>query len=173
MKKLSRHYHYRVVEALNKHNNFNQKLNFIPITDKNLQKEACRMQVAHGQEDFIESVEACLEEAKECPYWRPILIQMDNTNVGFAMYGLWINEGDNGRIWLDRFLIDKKFQGKGYSKIILPELLKKIKNEFDYYQIYLSVYDTNPIAIKIYQSLGFQFNGELDSMGEKVMVLDI
>ena len=169
-------------------------INFLDITNEKLKDEACQLQVASGQANFIETVEACLQEANEIPCWHPIIIQIDAISVGFAMYGLWINEGNDsnansdnsnananangnanakkGRVWFDRFLIDKKFQGKGYSKIILPMLLQKIKNEFNYPKLYLSVYDTNPIAIKLYKSFGFQFNGELDSNGEKIMVLN-
>ena len=38
--------------------------------------------------------------------------------------------------------------------------------------IYLSVYEENHVAISLYQSYGFKFNGELDTKGEKIMVLE-
>ncbi len=86
------------------------------------------------------------------------------------MYGLWKNEGKYGRVWLDRFFIDKIFQNKGYAHIVLPILLNKIKNTYGYNKLYLSVYKNNEKAIRLYKSFGFEFNGELDINGELVMV---
>ena len=36
-------------------------------------------------------------------------------------------------------------------------------------EIYLSLYGDNKWALHLYQKFGFQFNGELDINGEKVM----
>ena len=76
-------------------------------------------------------------------------------------------------MWLDRFFIDERFQGRGYAKPVLIQLIRKIHEEYGYDEIYLSVYESNQLAIKVYQSLGFVFNGEHDINDELVMVLDI
>lgn len=87
------------------------------------------------------------------------------------MYGFFKNEGKKGRVWLDRFLIDKKYQNKGYAKVILPFLIDYILCEYNFNKIYLSVYEENLLAINLYKRLGFKFNGEKDINGELVMVL--
>ena len=149
------------------------KIDFIKVDDKTIEI-AKKMTVMDYQQHNIETVEECCIEAAELDLWRPMIITIDDVNVGFCMYGLWENEGKKGRVWFDRFLIDRNFQGKGYSKILIPILLKKISQEYyQYDEIFLSVYETNTVAINIYESIGFYFNGEIDSKGEKVMVCKI
>lgn len=58
----------------------------------------------------------------------------------------------------------------GYAKIVVPLLIEKIKNEYNYNKLYLSVYEDNYIAINFYKKLGFEFNKEKDINGELIMV---
>ncbi|MEG2195153.1 MAG: GNAT family N-acetyltransferase [Terrisporobacter sp.] len=131
------------------------------------------LKIKDNQEGFIESVEECLKEAEELSLWKPVGIYDGHNLIGFAMYGYWESEGTCGRVWLDRFLIDEKFQGKGYSKPVLKELIKEIHDFYNCDEIYLSLYDDNFVAKSIYEGLGFKFNGELDTKGEKIMVLNL
>lgn len=90
--------------------------------------------------------------------------------IGFAMYGE-IAEPKGTRVWFDRFLIDKNHQGKGYAKPVFELILNKIKSLYTNKDIYLSVYEDNEHAIKLYKSFGFVFTGKLDINGEKIMLL--
>ncbi|GAA0107715.1 MULTISPECIES: GNAT family N-acetyltransferase [Clostridium] len=148
------------------------KLVIKEINDKNY-NEALRLKVKKGQEDFIETVEECLNEAKQISLWRPVGIYNYNQIIGFAMYGLWENEGADGRVWLDRFMIENEFQGRGYGSESLKLILNRIYNEYNRNEIYLSIYENNDLAIKMYEKIGFQFNGELDINGEKIMKLEV
>lgn len=145
------------------------ELRFIPITKENLPR-AAQMQVGAGQEHTVETVEQSWQEARRFRVWRPVLIADGDTDIGFAMYGLWKREGRDGRVWLDRFLIDHRQQGRGYAKAVLPPLLERIRQEYGYPRLYLSVYEDNAPAIALYERFGFAFNGELDINGELVMV---
>lgn len=148
------------------------KIEFVNISEEN-RSIALSLDVSSEQKSFIESVSDCLKEAESNSLWHPILIKLDDFYVGFAMYGLFKEEGEGGRAWLDRFLIDEKHQGHGYSKLILPELMSKIKKEFSCNEIYLSIYEKNSVALRLYQRFGFDFNGELDINGEKVMIAKV
>lgn len=143
---------------------------FIPVTKANIELVK-KLHISDKQKGMCETVEECFNEAQELSLWRPIGIKKENDLIGFAMYGLWLYEGERGRVWLDRFFIDEKYQGKGYAKSGLPILLEHIHKEYEYDEIYLSVYGNNEAAIHLYQDLGFMFNGELDINGEKVMKL--
>ncbi|MEG2194433.1 GNAT family N-acetyltransferase [Clostridium sp.] len=136
-------------------------------------KEILDLHVGKGQEGFIETTEECLNEAKELSLWRPVGIYNDDILVGFAMYGLFKEEGEFGRVWLDRFMIGCDYQGKGYGRASLKVLISELYDEYNYNEIYLSIYDDNKNAIKLYEDTGFYFNGELDINGEKVMVKKI
>ena len=57
-------------------------------------------------------------------------------------------------IWINSFMIDKKYQGKGYGKKSLIKLLNFIKSNYEFNKIELST--CNPIAMKLYQNIGFK-----------------
>lgn len=140
---------------------------------KNNYEEILKLEVAKDQEGFIEPVKACLKEAEEDSVWRTVGIYSRDKAIGFAMYGLFLNEGKDGRVWLDRFLISHEFQGMGYGKKGINTLINHLYEEFGYKKIYLSVYDNNKGAISLYRKIGFEFNGELDINREKVMVINL
>ena len=139
-----------------------------PIQHKN-RKEAEKLAVLPEQSGFIESVSECLQEADEIKLWRPVGLYDGNTLICFAMYG-YFPEPAPGRLWLDRLLIDKSHQRKGYGKQAALTLLDRLHNEYTADAVYLSVYENNTAAIRLYQRLGFRFNGEYDTKGERIMV---
>lgn len=147
-------------------------IKFIPVNQKNIEQVE-KLHISEAQKGSCETVRECFDEALIFQLWRPVAIMIDNELVGFAMYGLWLYEGDHGKVWLDRFFIDENHQGKGYSKAVLPVLINHIVSIYNYDELYLSVYEDNAIAIHLYEQLGFVFNGELDINGEKVMVLKV
>lgn len=147
-------------------------IKFIPVDESNYH-EVKHLHIKVEQQGTVESVEECCKEAAQFALWRPTAIADGDLLIGFAMYGLWIDEGEHGRVWLDRFFIDEGCQGKGYAKPVLKLLIKKIIKEYACDQLFLSVYETNETAIRIYESLGFRFNGEFDINNELVMMLEI
>ncbi|MEN8076101.1 GNAT family N-acetyltransferase [Clostridioides difficile] len=145
----------------------------IKNVNENNYKEIASLKVANGQENYIETVEECLEEARKYSVWRPVGIYDEEKVVGFAMYGLFLDEGDYGRVWLDRFLISAENQGIGYGKAAVKFLINHLYKEYCYDEIYLSVYEDNKNAINLYKKLGFEFNGENDINGENIMVISL
>lgn len=140
-----------------------------PVTEQNLD-EILALRVKREQLGYIESVEECLRDAGECEYYEPAALYLDKTPVGFAMYGLFPNEGEKGRVWLDRLLIDQAFQGKGIGKAALRALLSHLKKIYGCDRIYLSLYENNRAALDLYRKFGFSFIDERDVNGEAVMV---
>lgn len=130
------------------------------------------MEIYPEQSGLIESIPQCLEEAERSELWRPVGVYADGVLIGFAMYGRFEEPFAGERVWLDRFLIDKHFQGKGFGKAALSKLTERLFREYGTEEIYLSVYESNAAAIRLYRRQGFRFNGELDRNGEKVMVLE-
>lgn len=141
-----------------------------PITRRNRQ-QILGLSLADAQKNFIESPEECLQEARRIWRWRPVAICAEEQVVGFAMYGNFPQEGARGRVWLDRLLIDRKFQGIGYGSKAILTLCDRLKQQYHCEEIYLSCYPENKVALALYQKLGFQFTGEKDINGEDVMVL--
>jgi diamine N-acetyltransferase len=57
--------------------------------------------------------------------------------------------------FLAQFMIDKKYQGKGYGTLIFPKLLNLIKRTCKPKQIELNVGRTNKFGISLYKKNGF------------------
>lgn len=143
-------------------------IEFIPVTKENY-AQALQLAVMPEQEGMIETVEECVREAEEIALWRPVLLVEDGVTVGFAMYGAWDYPDGSERVWLDRFLIDAHHQGRGCATRVLPALMAHIGKIYGCETLYLSVYETNSAAIRLYERFGFAMNGALDINGEKVM----
>ena len=139
------------------------------VTAENL-KEVLSLHVSEAQKSYVESTKQCLKDAIECNCYRPTGLYKDGSIVGFAMYGFFPIDGKNDQVWLDRYLIDEHFQGKGLGNIMLEALITHLIKIYNCNEIYLSLYEDNKRALHLYQKFGFQFNGELDINGEKVMV---
>lgn len=144
-------------------------LHIVPITKEN-RKDVEQLRISSSQKGYVESVTECLDEADHKSCWRPVGIYDGKTLVGFAMYGFFWEYLPFGRVWLDRLLIDKNYQHKGYGKKAIEVLLKRLKHEYHRNKIYLSVVDGNDTAVHLYKEFGFEFNGELDIHKEKVIV---
>lgn len=144
-------------------------LHFEPVNPAN--REALEaLKTLPEQIDFIERVSDCLAEADECNVWRPVGIYDGALLIGFAMYGYFSDLQPEGEVWLDRLLIDGAYQGRGYGKAAIRELIKRLYREYGKQQVYLSVYESNVAAVRLYEQLGFRFNGKEDTKGEKIMV---
>lgn len=112
-----------------------------------------------GQEKFIETVDECLKEANTYHEWHPVAIYSDEKIIGFAMYGTF---GPNKDTWIDRILIDEKYQGKGYGKMAMIKLIDLVLKEYGVNVIYLSITEENRTAYSLYKSIGFEFMNEID-----------
>ena len=145
-------------------------LHFETVTAKN-RGAVEHLALLPEQAGFIESPTECLREADASDFWRPVGIYDGTELVGFAMYGYLPFLGE-GQLWLDRLLIDKAFQGRGYAKAAIAALLERLRQEYPCRRVYLSVYGDNAAAIHLYRQAGFSFNGDYDTKGERVMVLD-
>ena len=112
-----------------------------------------------------------MEEAGEYGGWRPVGIYDGDLPVGFSMYGFFREEyPPEGRLWLDRLLIDARFQGRGYGRAALEALLERLSREYPEQDVYLSVIEGNDVATRLYEQYGFRFIVEKDIHGEDVMV---
>ena len=123
-------------------------IHFETVTSKN-RKSVEDLCLFPEQINFIESAADCLKEADEISQWKPVAIYNECNLIGFAMYGYFNEPLPYGELWLDRILIDKKYQKKGYGKIAISALIQKITKEYACKKIYLSVYDINKTAIHI------------------------
>lgn len=122
-----------------------------------------KIKLKPGQENYIESVDECLQEANTYEEWHPVAIYNDGDIVGFAMYGSF---GANKDTWIDRIMIDEKYQGKGLGRKTMMKLIDIVSKEYGVKKIFLSIIEENEVAYKLYESIGFKFMNERDPNGE-------
>ena len=136
-------------------------LSLIPVTSKN-RRAIEKLKVFPHQTGFIESVADCMKEADQLAAWHPMCIYDNDTLIGFAMYG-YFPEPAPGQVWLDRLLIDKKYQGKGFGRQTLDAAMALIRTypfgKAD--KVWLSYEPENVRAREIYRKYGFVENGEM------------
>ncbi|MBP2145115.1 ribosomal protein S18 acetylase RimI-like enzyme [Methanofollis sp. W23] len=153
------------------------KITLRPVDDTN-KNAVVALEVSESQKHMIEPITECLNDAQIHAYdieWETSAILLNSKVIGFSMYGVWHDSKgkDEDEVWLDRFMIDQKYQGKGYGKLALRELIAMLTAKYHCDDIYLSVYENNQSAIALYKKTGFRFNGEKDENGEHVMVLEM
>ena len=143
------------------------------ITSDNYE-ECLELQVNDDQKKFVATNTESLADA--WVYYkvaRPFAIYNDNTMVGFVMIDIDPNlKGSHDLCYLWRFMIDKRYQGLGYGKAAMKEVIDYVKTNFDPITFGTSVVPENIIAEKLYNSFGFMPNGKYEH-GEKVLVLNM
>ncbi len=130
------------------------------------------LSVHNKQSHFIETSVECLNDAKNDAYnmkWNFYGIYVANTLIGFAMHGK-TRLLFSTQVWLDRFMIDKNYQGKGYGKKSMELILEKMYDEYQCKKIYLSVHESNFLAIQLYKKLGFKNTIFKDQKSERIMI---
>ncbi len=142
---------------------------FRNITTSN-ESAARKIALKSGQEEFIETVDECLEEATTYKGWHPVAIYHNEEMIGFAMYGSF---GPNKDTWIDRIIIDENYQGKGYGRIAMKKLIGIVSRKFEVTDIYLSIVEENRIAFNLYKSMGFEYINERDPNGELIFKYSI
>ncbi len=125
-------------------------------------REIIVLQVAEGQRKFIEKNEiSILESIYDRKHkWQCYGLFQGTTAVGFVMIGAENNE--ERYIWLDRFMIDCRYQGMGLGAAFLEKMKEFIASNFEIDEIVLSVTKDNPKAKVFYERHGFVNTGLVD-----------
>lgn len=122
-----------------------------------------------NQASFVASNSDSLEEAEDNPACVPLIIRAAGEPVGFAMYAL---DEDDGKYWIYRLMVDERFQGKGYGRAALTQILNTLAELPDCPCVILGVKPENKQAHRLYEGVGFRITGDVID-GEIVMKYDI
>ena len=148
------------------------RIELIDLSEDNM-KQCFSLKVASDQMQFIASNEDSWKTAKENEkVARPFAIYCDGKMVGFTMFAFDEDyEDPDDRYWLWRFMIDERFQGKGYGTAALQVIIQYFK-ENGANNIRLSTKETNTFALSMYRKAGFHETGEMNDE-EIVLQLDL
>ncbi len=109
-------------------------------------------------EEFVASNALSLAQSKVEEGWITKAIYDGDTMVGFAMYGYCY---DNKFYEICRFMIDHRYQGKGYGKISLLMIIEEMRKYDDCKEIFLSFDPQNIVAKTLYTKVGFKDTGKV------------
>lgn len=130
------------------------------ITADNFE-DVLKLEVLKEQENFVSTTAYSLAQAYVYyPNAYPFEIYADDTLVGFIMFGFY-ELRDQYTLW--KFLIDKKYQNKGYGRNALLLGIQYMKEKYDVEELYLGVALGNEVAERLYQSVGFQLTGFIEN----------
>ena len=139
------------------------------ITKDNLD-EVMSLSVADNQKSFVSTPAESLAQAyvyKNTAF--PFAIYAEDKVVGFIMLGYY-EVRNQYTLW--KFLIDKRFQNKGFGKEALKQGIVYLKERFHAKEIYTGVSVGNETAKHLYKSLDFVETGLVeDNMEELCLCL--
>jgi diamine N-acetyltransferase len=134
-------------------------------------RECIQLKLQAEQEHFLSSNLYSLVQASyqktELYSFVPLGVYRDETMVGFIM---WDEIPNKGTYVIPRVMIDAKYQGNGYAKQAIKEVIRTIMDQKpDCKRIEVSYKSDNVIAEKLYASLGFEKNERKSKPGGPVV----
>ncbi|HMS64025.1 MAG TPA: GNAT family N-acetyltransferase [Ignavibacteria bacterium] len=127
------------------------KISLRKITEKNCE-ECLKLSLFPDQRKFMGSNENSLAQAYAYRELEPRAIYNDETMVGFIMYA---KDPERGNYYINRFMIDKNYQRKGFGREALKLLLAHLK-ETGVEAVDILHRPDNHDAVKLYRELGFE-----------------
>jgi CubicO group peptidase (beta-lactamase class C family)/ribosomal protein S18 acetylase RimI-like enzyme len=138
------------------------------------------LDVALDQKEFVAPNVYSIAQSKVYPEASIFAIYHENEMVGFLMYGR-DNESEDQAPWLIRFMIDQRYQNKGYGYQAMEIVLKKMSKQYPNENIYLSTDPKNVHAISFYEKFGFESTNKIQhdelvfvkKMNNSLIMLDL
>lgn len=135
------------------------KVHLRNVTRENF-RECLNLQVSEWQRGLVATTTQSLAEAYVDPNLFPLAVydaaacgyeQPKVPMIGFTMYEITAGVG-----FIMRVMVDEKYQGQGYGRATMIEIIRRLKLCPDVEIIATSYRKENERAAKLYQSLGFQ-----------------
>jgi len=146
----------------------NARVTLRRITAKTV-RAICNLSVSESQRKFVAPNAVSIAQAhfSKNAWFRAIYA--DETPVGFVM----LHEVPKlGKYFLWRFMIDSKYQGRGYGHKALELVIKRVKKMPKAKALTLSVVRAEGDAENLYLEFGFKLTGKIED-GEHVMKLNL
>ena len=132
------------------------------ITEDNWM-EAASLSVADGQKGFLAPAVGILARGyvyRNCG-GRVLAIENDGIIVGLALVREFTDEPLGYD--LQQFMIDRRFQGRGYGGAALKLILDELRKEGRYDHVEVCVKKADEAAIRLYERRGFTDSGYVDA----------
>ncbi len=146
----------------------NAKVTLRKITGKTV-RAICDLSVSEDQRRFVAPNAVSIAQAyfAKSAWFRAIYA--DKTPVGFVMLA---EDPRLGKHYLWRFMIDARYQGRGYGGKALGLIIRRVRRDKKAKALYLSVVRGRGSAEALYERFGFTFTGKVE-YGEHIMRLNL
>jgi len=135
----------------------------------------CDLKVSKEQEQFVASNSISIAEAhfSNEAWFRAVYV--GETPVGFVMLAKVSREERErlGTHFLWRFMIDERYQGRGYGRIALESVIQHLKEESNANALHTSCREGKGSPKGFYKKMGFKETGEKLDNGERIMKFKI
>ena len=102
-----------------------------------------------------------IAEAQFYPQAVPLAIyNTQDQMVGFVMYGVDV---ESGKWKIFRLMIDQAYQGKGYGRAAMEQVIERLSAQPDCNEILIDYQTANDAARRLYASFGFIEETLIDS----------
>ncbi|MEA2574774.1 MAG: diamine N-acetyltransferase [Chloroflexia bacterium] len=137
----------------------------MPVTFRDITRDnfeqVIGLELAEDQQGFVRSNLYSIAQSKAIPMLTPRAVYNEADElVGFVLYRGERDPNLDPDGWLVRIMIDKRYQGCGYGRQTMEEIIRLVRDDMGCRSIGLSVEPENQNARKLYQSLGFRETGE-------------
>ncbi|MBE5793313.1 MAG: GNAT family N-acetyltransferase [Clostridiales bacterium] len=136
-----------------------------PVTRENLEN-VLALRVSTEQQRYVSPTAHSLAQAyvyRETAF--PFAVYADETLVGFIMFGYY-EARRQYTLW--KFLIDQRYQGRGYGRAALMKGIAYMKETFAIKELYTGVSLGNAAAKQLYRSVGFAETGLVEDGMEEM-----
>lgn len=124
----------------------------VPYGNKNW-LETCDLRVREDQTDFVGDVRTDIAHAMAfINTYKVYVMQEGDRPVGLLILEI---DPEKGNYWIDTVLIDRRYQGRGYGKLMVGWGVEELKRQ-GAKQLMIGVNRFNIPAQRLYASLGFQ-----------------
>jgi len=150
------------------------EINFKEIDISNY-GECVELNVKEEQENFISpNYLSLLGVHYEDVEAHPMAIYQGENMIGFIKYVFYPADEDYSldSWWIERFMIDKAYQNKGYGKESLKRFLDFFRKKYGNIEVRIGTAPENSAAISLYEKVGFEQTGEI-AVGEVVLCLKL
>ncbi len=118
------------------------------------------LKVSENQTAYVSSNGDSLAQAYVYPETAyPFAVYEDSTIVGFIMMGYYEAKAYY-TLW--KFMIDARYQNRGYGRKALELGIRYLKDRFDVSEVYTGVVPGNTVAKGLYESVGFKDTGLIE-----------
>ena len=129
------------------------------ITRDNID-EVLELKVSENQTAYVSSNGDSIAQAYVYPKTAyPFAVYEDSTIVGFIMMGYYEAKAYY-TLW--KFMIDARYQNRGYGRKALELGIRYLKDRFDVSEVYTGVVPGNTVAKGLYESVGFKDTGLIE-----------